>query len=201
MSIKTVPPVSSGLSTFDSRFGVPRPYGFVSSFANNYDSLSTVTVGSGGASGVTFSNIPQTYQHLQLRVLLRDTNGVALTSSYLRWNSSTTWSLYASHGLRGNGASATVVALTGSDSWLHDAVAAGSAPANVFSAAVIDILDYSSTSKNTVLRSLGGADLNGSGMVEMSSSLYASTSAISTFQIIGSNYAQHSTFALYGISA
>jgi hypothetical protein len=187
--------IKEGLEKF------PKFTGGFSPIFTDFESIATVMVGSGGASGVTFSSIPQTYQHLQLRVLLRDTNGVSLTSSYLRWNSDTTWSLYASHGLRGNGSAATAVALTGSDSWLHDAVAAGSAPSSVFSAAVIDILDYSSTSKNTVLRSFGGADLNGSGMVEVSSSLYASTSAISTFQILGSSYAQHSTFALYGVKA
>ena len=34
---------------------------------NSFESIQTVTVGSGGQSSISFSSIPSTYKHLQLR--------------------------------------------------------------------------------------------------------------------------------------
>ena len=43
-----------------------------------YDSIATVVVGSGGASSITFSSVPSTYKHLQIRFIARnDVGGVA----------------------------------------------------------------------------------------------------------------------------
>ena len=36
---------------------------------NSYESIATVTVGSGGSSSLTFSSIPATYTHLQIRYM------------------------------------------------------------------------------------------------------------------------------------
>ena len=38
----------------------------------NYESIATVTVGSGGTSTISFTSIPQTYTHLQLRYIARN---------------------------------------------------------------------------------------------------------------------------------
>jgi hypothetical protein len=39
--------------------------------SNSYESIATTTVGSGGSATVTFSSIPATYKHLQVRTLIR----------------------------------------------------------------------------------------------------------------------------------
>jgi hypothetical protein len=36
----------------------------------DFDSIATTTVGAGGASTITFSSIPSTYRHLQIRLFL-----------------------------------------------------------------------------------------------------------------------------------
>ena len=36
---------------------------------NSYESIATVTVGSGGTSEINFTSIPATYTHLQLRII------------------------------------------------------------------------------------------------------------------------------------
>ena len=36
---------------------------------SSYESIQTITVGSGGASTIVFSSIPSTYAHLQIRAL------------------------------------------------------------------------------------------------------------------------------------
>ena len=37
----------------------------------SYESIATTTVGSGGASSITFSSIPATYAHLQIRGIFK----------------------------------------------------------------------------------------------------------------------------------
>ena len=81
---------------------------------------------------------------------------------------------------------------------------------NVFAVSVIDILDYANTNKFKTVRALTGDDNNNStnyGYISLSSSLWRSTSAITslTFDQESSssttNFVQYSSFALYGIKA
>ena len=39
----------------------------------SYESIATVTVGAGGSSSISFTSIPSTYKHLQIRAITRDT--------------------------------------------------------------------------------------------------------------------------------
>lgn len=65
---------------------------------------------------------------------------------------------------------------------------------------VFDLLDYGSTTKAKTLRGLGGYDSNGSGRVNLMSSLFTTTSAISSITFTsGNSYSSTSHFALYGI--
>jgi hypothetical protein len=66
---------------------------------------------------------------------------------------------------------------------------------------VIDILDYANVNKYTTIRVLGGADLNGSGAINLVSGLWMNTAAVTSFLISADsgNLAQYSSFALYGI--
>jgi hypothetical protein len=163
-----------------------------------YDSIATVTVGSGGAANVTFSSIPSTYTHLQIRGVIRNSN--ADDSSIIRFNSDS-GSNYARHFLRGNGSSATAAAASSVSAMEGAYTAYSGTTANAFSAQVIDILDYANTSKYKTIRVLGGADLNGSGAVNLVSGLWMNTAAVSTILIAAGsgNIAEYSQFALYGI--
>jgi hypothetical protein len=65
-----------------------------------------------------------------------------------------------------------------------------------------DFLDYESTNKKKVSRSLWGYDANGSGYVGITSGLWLSSSAITSIEYKiggGGNIPQYSSFALYGI--
>jgi hypothetical protein len=170
--------------------------------AGAYDSLATVTVGVGGAASVSFTSIPSTYKHLQIRGISRSaTAGTGMQEVLFTYNGTTT-NYYRLHQVYGDGVSAVAGA---------SAVAVDNAPfftptagttANVFGAAVIDILDYANTSKNKVLRSLNGFDLNGSGYIIFRSSLWMNTAAISSITLTADSagtIAQYSSFALYGI--
>jgi len=165
----------------------------------DYESIATTTVGSGGTSTITFSSIPQTYTHLQIRCLTRSTEAADGDNVYMRLNGDSA-SSYAWHRLIGSGASATSGTNSGVTLGLISINAGATAPASAFGAAVIDILDYTNTNKNRTVRGLGGYDGNGHGYAAFQSFGYFNTTAVSSI-LLGTSlgFAEHSTFALYGI--
>ena len=166
----------------------------------DYVSIATVTAGAGGISGITFSSIPSTYQHLQIRGIARySSSGSGGASIYMRLNSDT-GSNYSYHSLSGNGtAAAANGAATQTEMYIAESPTT-TYTANTFSGIVIDILDYANTNKYKTIRSLTGWDSNGSGVVALESGNWRSTSAVSTILLnFGANFAQYSSFALYGI--
>ena len=171
---------------------------------NSYFSIATVTVGSGGTSGITFSSIPSTYTHLQIRAFghTNRSSGAVTDGSRLKVNSDT-GSNYADHALQGDGASAT--SFFGGASNVYDTIyglAGNNSSASTFGSFVLDILDYANTSKYKTMRYLGGSDNNGSGVLFFGSALWMSTSAITNLNFIpnaGTLYNEYTTFALYGI--
>jgi hypothetical protein len=165
---------------------------------NSYESIATVTVGSGGAADVTFSSIPSTFTHLQVRAIARGTS--TPVSLVMQFNGATT--NYNMHQLYGDGSSVT--SANPSDSAiLIGNLTPSSAGANIFAGNVIDILDYKNTNKNTTARALSGYDNNGSGFAVFQSGLWVDTSAITSIKLFPrsatGNLVQYSSFALYGI--
>jgi len=165
----------------------------VAGIFGSYESIATVTVGSGGSSLITFSSIPQTYTHLQIRYIAqKTTNG----SMYLRFNGNSTNS-YTNHNLQANGSS------TSSDGNVNvNGIDTGAGiTSGHFWGSIIDILDYTSTTKTKLIRQFGGVDNNGSGSIILKSGMWNNTAAITsiTFTPDSTNLAQHSQFALYGL--
>ena len=171
--------------------------------AGDFESIATVSVGSGGTSSVTFSSIPGTFAHLQIRAIGR-TNRSNSDLDDIRANiNGSSGSGKRTHFLYGEGASALA---SENSNYLTlgwgGAMTGGLAAASIFGVAVIDILDYANTNKYKTIRCLDGADLNGSGRVVLNSTLWDSTSAITSIELIpgfGTTIQQYSHFALYGI--
>lgn len=165
--------------------------------------LGMVTVGSAGAADVTFSSIPSTYKHLQIRTLVRGTTAGSDAWYNVNFNSDTTTSNYNVHYLLGNGTSASSAYVSGDDGNVFGrAMGSASGASNNFAPNIHDILDYTNTNKYKVSRSSSGQDNNGSrNLIMLSSSLWRNTAAISTIKLIATsgNFAQYSQFALYGI--
>jgi hypothetical protein len=162
----------------------------------SYESIATVTVGSGGSATIEFTSIPATYTHLQLRGIVKcTTNDDDLG---LRFNSDSATN-YDGHRVYGSGSSASADSSITKSQW-DFAGRTGSGTSN-FGVSVIDILDYANTNKYKTTRALYGRDSNGSGWAMFSSGLWRSTSAITsiTFVPSGGNFAQYTQFALYGI--
>jgi hypothetical protein len=170
--------------------------------SDTFNSISTVTVGSGGASTITFNSIPATYSHLQIRGVARG-SGTTSFGVLMRFNGDTA-SNYSSHRLDGNGTTATGGANSSVGAmYTNLMMPKSSANSNVFGAAVFDILDYSNVNKFKSVNTIFAFDTNGSGQVGLGSGNWRSTSAISSITLVpeSDNFAQYSTFALYGIKA
>lgn len=160
---------------------------------SSYESIATVTVGAGGSSSVSFSSIPSTYKHLQIRAIGKPSTSQDWLCA--RLNGAT--SGYSFHALYGSGASAGAEG-GASVSYARMMLADPSQ----FGGFIIDILDYADTNKYKTLRSLWGYDNNGSGYVGINSSVYQSTSATTSVTLLnasGNNFVQYSSFALYGV--
>jgi hypothetical protein len=172
--------------------------------AGSYESIATVSVGVGGSSSISFTSIPQTYTHLQLRLIGRTTRVATTAGVGVRLNGSTAGqNYYANHGLTGNGSAAGVDASANRDNMVFGVAAGSTATSGMFGAFVMDLLDYANTNKNKTIRTLGGVDENGSGTVSLYSGLYTYTTAITSITLKDNDdtslWAQYSHAALYGI--
>jgi hypothetical protein len=164
----------------------------------SYDSIATVNVGAGGASQITFSSIPSTYTHLQIRAIARSAGSNNGENTRIYVNNSSATTNYAWHVRRGNGSGVT--AAGGGGNYIVANVGTSNA-SNVFSGMIIDILDYANTNKNKTIRNLYGFDSNGAGFVGINSVLVPTTSAINQIDIfMDFNFTQFSSFALYGVN-
>jgi hypothetical protein len=159
----------------------------------DFDSIATTTVGAGGASTITFSSIPQTYRHLQIRLFGNaDANDI-----FYQLNGDAVATNYARHYLYGTGASAA----SGFGSSGSIGYVASTALTSTFGAAIFDVLDYTNTSKNTTTRSLTGFDGNGTGFTVFYSGVWLNTAAVNSITLVpyAGNFNQYTQAALYGV--
>ena len=169
---------------------------------NSFESIATFTGSS--TSNIEFTNIPGTYQHLQIRFISKDTRTNATLNNVNLNINSDTGANYTDHILYGNGGG-TVVSYGGDAALGYAAMGlspSGNSTASVFGVGVIDILDYANTNKFKTLRSFHGVDSNGSGSIRFRSSLWQNTNAITSIKMLvenNGNFNSSSHFALYGI--
>lgn len=162
---------------------------------SSYESIATAT-GTGSSGTITFSSIPSTFKHLQVRIhqiTASGTNDINMTMN----NDSA--ANYVVHYLYGTGAAASAAGFTAMN-FIKAAGIYDTATTTQANVSIINILDYGSTTKNKTARIFEGVDKNGSGSVSVDSGLWLSTSAVNRLDFTSSsNYATTTTIALYGI--
>lgn len=166
---------------------------FAAAELGDFQSIATVTVGSGGSSSITFSSIPSTFQHLQIRAFYFAPTGDNLA---LRLNGDTTGP-YPRHQLYGDGASTGTSGSTSQTAIQVGISGTSSGPGSVMT----DILDYGNTNKYKTVKALCGYDANGSGYAVLRSGLWTNTNAVTSISLFSENgnISEYSSFALYGI--
>jgi hypothetical protein len=162
---------------------------------NSYESIATAT--GSGVSSFTFSSIPSTYQHLQIRLYIPNCSTAPGNVWYYPNGDSTANKTL--HELNGTGAAAVAAAVTGLP-WNRICYQgfANSYPL----VSVTDILDYSNANKYKTTRALWGNDLNSTNSYVALTSGYSPITAAFTSLTIGrdsGNFPTGTSVALYGI--
>jgi len=172
-------------------------------FQSGMFALATVSLTT-ASSSIVFSGIPQNYTHLQVRGLLRSDKSADTNADLYLWlNGDLSGNNYTRKYLRGNGSAASSLGYGNGNNPVAGEATGASSAAGTFGSTVIDILDYTSSSKNTVVRTFHGQEQNSSaGNVWLTSSVWLNTAAVTslTFTLQAStNFVAYSSFALYGI--
>ena len=161
--------------------------------------INSYTVGSGSTSSVTFSSIPNTYTDLVVKVSARTVNSGAQNIN-LSFNGST--SNFSCKMLYSTG-SATGSSSYPSNTPYNTSIVIGGSDytANTFNSGEIYIPNYAgSTNKSFSTDSTTENNATAS-YIELFAQLWSQTSAITsmTLTTTSGNYAQYSTFYLYGV--
>ena len=181
-----------------------------SAAGGSYELIETITVGSGGAASVTFSNLntySTTYQHLQIRYVVKsdrssgDGNDAMITTI-----NGDTGANYNSHILSGDGSSVGSAFESYQNAMDYTFIAGtGGNTTGAFAGGVMDFLDAYETTKFKTRRALWSNSIGGSfKVVGLSSAMWRNTNAITSItldQRYGSNFVQGSRFSIYGLKA
>lgn len=163
----------------------------------------TQTVGAGGVAGITFNNIPQHFTDLAIKVSGRfDSNPESSNwcsfKIFFNGDNSSTYSFTALYGggtfTGSERASNSTVSQGG---WLPSSVAT----ANTFGSADIYIPNYAGSNFKS-FTSDSVTEMNATAaLLPLVAGLWNKTNAITSvsFNRASANFAQHSTFSLYGI--
>jgi len=159
--------------------------------STDYELITRTTLGA-YTDTVLFSSIPQTYKHLQVRLTTPGTGAWWLVT---RINGNTSSANYTSRGSYTNGSTVSSMNFgTGTTGFTYTALIEGDG----LLSAIIDYVDYSSTSKNKNIRCLWGSDRNGAGNAGFHVGSFYQAGAVNEIGIYGS-FNANATFALYGI--
>ena len=158
----------------------------------------TVTVGSGGASSIDFTSIPQTYTDLVVYVSARTSySGI---EDYIRFQFNGTTTNLSSRYLYGSGSG--VGSASVSDN--YSAIIGNTATANTFANSYFYLPNYTSSNyKSFSVDSVG--ETNGTTVYStLLAGLWSSTSAVTSIKIVpfqSGNFQQYTTATLYGVTA
>jgi hypothetical protein len=159
----------------------------------SYDLITTIA--GSGTNSITFSSIPNTYKHLQIRIIGRSSAGTPSIGLRVNGDSGNN---YAWHRMQTDGSSITANDRATSTSYGFLGFMNPSLSANGYTPFIVELPDYLSA-KNRTIRSMQGIQNANCGI---SGCLYMSTTAVSSitiFDAASGNFTTASRFSLYGI--
>lgn len=168
--------------------------------AYTYSLLASSTVGAGGASAITFNNIPQNYTDLVVKVSLRNTAADTNTDTKITFNGST--SGYSARRITGSGTAAGSVTQSPTDAIYFGLPGEGTLwTVSTFANGEMYIPNYTSSNNKSI--SLDGvAENNGTAAAaHFAAALWSNSVAINQITLTSGNgnWAQYTTATLYGI--
>jgi len=163
--------------------------------------ISTVTVGSGGASSIDFVNIPQTYTDLVIKVSARSTSSSGDCRIELNGSGGTA---YSGRLLYGDGSAVASASNSGQAlmSWGAGSINRSTTTSNTFANTDVYIPNYTSSNNKSV--STDSVEENNATQAysQLAASLWASSAPVTSIKLTPSgsgNFTQYSSATLYGI--
>lgn len=166
--------------------------------ATTFTKIATVDVGSGGAANVTFSSIPSTYTDLCIMLSARFSSGAGF--NLINFNGLSTAN-FANRILEGSGSSA-ISFIAGNTNYAGGIDGSGDT-ANTFSNQQIYIPNYAGSANKSFGFDSVTENNATAAYADLGAILWSNTAAITEVKLqthTGANYAQYSSFTLYGIS-
>jgi hypothetical protein len=175
----------------------------------SYESIATIDAG--GQNQVSFTSIPQTFQHLQIRIRGRSNlnfSSYPETAFIMRINGgSIRGAIYTWGFLGAKKFTVSPYSTTGQQELQFYPLPSANIESNVFGVGIVDIFDYANTNKNKTYKVLMGTNdgtprLNRN--INMYGALQQENSAISSIYITTDynfSFATGTHFALYGIKS
>lgn len=164
-----------------------------------YEPIATSTVSGSAASSIVFSSISSSYTDLRLIIVGKSSADYSVIG--FRFNSDT-GSNYSQTSIYGTGSAAA--SQRGSSTSYGQIDAWNGMMSSQVTMGILDVFNYAGSTNKTTLGQ-GSMDLNGSGAVSRTVSLWRSTAAITSITLIsgggGANFAIGTTATLYGIKA
>lgn len=184
----------------------PKSSSFLASYSpaiDEMDLIQRVTVGAGGAANINFTSIPQTYRHLQIKMIFRSSRAAPATQDAVRvqFNGITSAS-YSSHGLYYSSGS------SGAEGYANNTFIYGNngptsnISASVFGVNICSVLDYTDIIKNKTFICLGTTDTNATtGEIIVRTGSILLTNAVTSINLylgVG-NFVENTVASLYGV--
>jgi hypothetical protein len=160
--------------------------------------IDTVTVGSGGAASIDFTNIPQTFTDLKIVFSLRSNRVSTVDNINLRFNGTTT--NYSSRRLQGTGSVAESQTYASN---IYAVTNAANNTASTFGNGTIYVPNYTASQNKSVSIDTVTEDNATAAFTNLVAGLWSNTAAITSVALNvldGTLWNQHSTATLYGIS-
>ena len=166
--------------------------------ANTHTLISSVTVGSGGSSTISFTSIPATYTDLVLKISSRSSVSNVNDYPIIEFNGSV--ASYSLRGLQGNGAA--VQSYT--DTSIYGIGSGNNQTANTFGNSEFYIPNYAGSAYKSVSVDGVNEDNATNAVAALIAGLWVDTPAIISIALkpyhASQTFVQYSSFYLYGIS-
>lgn len=168
-----------------------------------YQLISSVTVGSGGASSIDFTSIPATYTDLVVKLSARTTNtGSNWQQIRIGFNGTSNTTNWNGRDLYGTGSGTASYSYT-SDNDAGGWSSSADTTASTFANTEIYIPNYTGSTNKSISTDSTTENNATSALTLLTANLWSNSSAITSIALtpLSGNFAQHSTAYLYGIKS
>jgi hypothetical protein len=170
--------------------------------ANTFTKIETITAGVGGIASVTFSNIPQIYTDLLIKVSWRQNETSAISSNINMQINGLGTNIYSVRRFLGSGTGVSGDTFTNLSSGPGGWAAGPSSTSSTFSNAELYIPNYRSSTNKTYSWDSVTENNATTSRIGIAAGLIGSTAAITQiFLSTGFTILQHSTTTLYAIKS